>query len=153
MVACFDSPVTLQPGMFLVAWFHSPVTLSSAWYVSGGVIWQSCYFVSILGCFWWHGLTVPLLCLQHGMFLVGLFDSPVTLSPAWDVSGGVIWQSCYFISNLGLFLTAVLHRPDIAEHKYSALLCLPRCSCVFIQSYSHVSTYVVHTYLSSHPSN
>ena len=34
----------------------------------------------------WHGVTVLLLCLQPGMFLVACFDSPVTLSPAWVVS-------------------------------------------------------------------
>jgi hypothetical protein len=59
--------------MFLEAWFDSPVTLSPAWDVSGGMV-----------------LTVLLLCLQPGMFLVAWFDSPVTLSPAWDVSIGMV---------------------------------------------------------------
>ena len=76
----------LHPGMFLVAWFDSPVPLSPAWDVSVVMEWQSCYFVSSLGCFWWHGLTVLLLCLQPGMFLLSWNGSPVTLFPAWGVS-------------------------------------------------------------------
>jgi len=105
LVAWCDSPVTLSPvwnvsggmvwqscyfvclqsEMFLVAWFDSPVTLSPVWNVSGGMVGQSFYLFSSLGYFWWHVLTVLLLCLQPAIFLVAWFDSPVTLSPAWNV--------------------------------------------------------------------
>ena len=151
----------LQPTMFLVAWFDSPVTYSPAWNIFGGMVWQSCYSVSNLGCFWWHGLTVLLLILQPGMFLVAWFDSPVTYSPACNIFGGMVWQSCYLVSNLGcfwwhgltvlllclqsgLFLTVILHRPAVAEHKYSSLLCVTHIivrfhPVVFIRL--HVCTY------------
>jgi len=163
LVAWCDSPVTLfvsslkcfwwhgltvlllclQSEMFLVAWLDSPFTYSPAWDISGGMFWQSCYFVSSLRYFWWHGLTVLLLYLQPGMF------------------GGIVWQSCYFVSSLGcfwwcgltvlllclqtgLFLTVILHRPDIAEHKYSALLCFTQMHMLFhpvVFIRLHVCTY------------
>ena len=93
----------LQPGMFLVVWFDSPVTYSQAWDISGDMVWQSFYLFSSLGYFWFRGLTVLLLILQPGMFLVAWGDSPFTLSPVWNVSGGIVWRSCYLFSSLGCF--------------------------------------------------
>ena len=73
-----------------MAWFDNPVTYSPAWDISGGMVSQSCYLFSSLEYFWWNGLTVLLFCVQPGMFLVAWFDSPVTYSPAYDVSGGMV---------------------------------------------------------------